>query len=63
MDFRPYALEDLPGVLRLCAQEGTSLPHIAMSGFRLYPEYSGPDRERTEIVWRAGRRVSGRTGS
>ena len=40
-----------------------SLPHFRMSGFRLYPEYSGPDRERPEIVWRAGRRVSGRTGS
>ena len=41
----------------------TSLPHIARSGFRLYPEYSGPDRERPEIVWSAGRRVPGRIGS
>ena len=40
-----------------------SLPHFRMSGFRLYPEYSGPDRERPEIIWSAGRRVSGRTGS
>ena len=40
-----------------------SLPHIPMSGFRLYPEYSGPDRERPEIVWSAGRKVSRRTGS
>ena len=26
-----------------------SLPHVRMSGYRLYPEYSGPDRYRPEI--------------
>lgn len=36
-----------------------SLPHFRMAGFRLYPEYSGPDRERPEVTWRAGRKVSG----
>ncbi len=35
-----------------------SLPHFRMAGFRLYPEYSGPDRERPGITWSAGRKVA-----
>jgi ribosomal protein S18 acetylase RimI-like enzyme len=35
-----------------------SMPHFKMSGFRLYPEYSGPDHARPNITWRGGR-VSG----
>jgi ribosomal protein S18 acetylase RimI-like enzyme len=33
-----------------------SMPHFRTPGFRLYPEYSGPDRDRPEITWHAGRR-------
>jgi ribosomal protein S18 acetylase RimI-like enzyme len=32
-----------------------ALPHFPMPGFRLYPEYSGPDRLRPDVVWREGR--------
>jgi ribosomal protein S18 acetylase RimI-like enzyme len=35
-----------------------SLPHFRMSGYRLYPEYSGPDQQRPGIVWKAGRKVT-----
>src|SRR5262249_16891199 len=34
-----------------------SLPHFRLNGYRLYPNYSGPDRSNPEIVWKAGRRV------
>jgi ribosomal protein S18 acetylase RimI-like enzyme len=34
-----------------------SLPHFRLSGFRLYPEYTGPDREQPGVSWREGRRV------
>jgi len=34
-----------------------SLPHFRMPGFRLYPEYTGPDREQAGVSWRDGRRV------
>jgi ribosomal protein S18 acetylase RimI-like enzyme len=33
-----------------------SLPHLRLAGYRLYPEYSGPDRYRPEIHWRGGRK-------
>jgi ribosomal protein S18 acetylase RimI-like enzyme len=32
-----------------------ALPHSRRPGFRLYPEYSGPDRDRPGIVWRSGK--------
>lgn len=32
-----------------------ALPHFRRPGFRLYPEYSGPDQYRPEIIWRNGR--------
>ncbi|MBS0409196.1 MAG: GNAT family N-acetyltransferase [Proteobacteria bacterium] len=34
-----------------------ALPHFRMQGFRLYPDYTGPDRERPGVAWRDGRRV------
>lgn len=34
-----------------------ALPHFRMSGFRLYPFYSGPDRDRLGVVWKDGRRA------
>jgi ribosomal protein S18 acetylase RimI-like enzyme len=34
-----------------------SLPHFRLSGFRLYPEYTGPDRSHAGVFWRRGRRV------
>jgi ribosomal protein S18 acetylase RimI-like enzyme len=33
------------------------LPHIRMAGYRLYPKYSGPDRERPGVVWHNGRKM------
>lgn len=36
-----------------------ALPHIRMSGYRLYPDYSGPDRYRPGLVWKDGRRKDG----
>ncbi|MCC7267819.1 MAG: hypothetical protein IT546_10825, partial [Caulobacteraceae bacterium] len=33
-----------------------NLPHFRMTGFRLYPDYSGPDRDRPEVVWKDGRK-------
>jgi ribosomal protein S18 acetylase RimI-like enzyme len=33
------------------------LPHFRMAGFRLYPEYTGPDREQPGVSWKDGRRV------
>jgi ribosomal protein S18 acetylase RimI-like enzyme len=33
------------------------LPHFRMSGFRLYPEYTGPDRAQPGVNWKDGRRV------
>jgi ribosomal protein S18 acetylase RimI-like enzyme len=33
-----------------------ALPHFRMSGFRLYPTYTGPDRERPGVTWKDGRR-------
>jgi ribosomal protein S18 acetylase RimI-like enzyme len=33
------------------------LPRVRMAGFRLYPNYSGPDRDRLDIFWRNGRKV------
>jgi len=36
-----------------------SLPHSRQSGFRLYPEYTGPDRNQSGVVWSKGRKVKG----
>jgi ribosomal protein S18 acetylase RimI-like enzyme len=36
-----------------------ALPHFRMSGFRLYPTYTGPDRERPGVQWKDGRKVAG----
>ena len=36
-----------------------ALPHIRMSGYRLYPDYSGPDRYRPGLVWKDGRPEDG----
>lgn len=32
-----------------------ALPHFRMAGFRLYPEYTGPDRERPGVQWKDGK--------
>jgi ribosomal protein S18 acetylase RimI-like enzyme len=32
-----------------------SMPHFQFSGFRLYPDYSGPDIYRPEVQWKNGR--------
>jgi ribosomal protein S18 acetylase RimI-like enzyme len=39
------------------ASEGfyAALPHFRRPGFRLYPDYTGPDQYRPGIVWRSGR--------
>jgi ribosomal protein S18 acetylase RimI-like enzyme len=34
------------------------LPRFRMSGFRLYPTYTGPDRDRPGVVWENGRRLA-----
>jgi ribosomal protein S18 acetylase RimI-like enzyme len=34
-----------------------ALPHFRLSGFRLYPEYTGPDRDRPGVIWKNGRKV------
>ncbi|HJW41509.1 MAG TPA: GNAT family N-acetyltransferase [Rhizomicrobium sp.] len=34
-----------------------ALPRVRMTGFRLYPNYTGPDRDRPGVTWRNGRRV------
>lgn len=34
-----------------------ALPHFKFSGFRLYPDYSGPDVHRPEVQWENGRIV------
>ncbi|MGH7024586.1 MAG: GNAT family N-acetyltransferase [Caulobacteraceae bacterium] len=55
------ALRAAGGVrIDLIANEGAedfyrALPHFRREGFRLYPEYSGPDQYRPEIIWRSGR--------
>jgi ribosomal protein S18 acetylase RimI-like enzyme len=36
-----------------------SLPHFRLNGYRLYADYSGPDRLRPEIVWKSGRKLPG----
>lgn len=33
-----------------------ALPHFRMSGFRLYPDYTGPDHARPGVTWKDGRR-------
>ena len=33
------------------------LPHIRMTGYRLYPGYTGPDRYQPGLEWRDGRKV------
>jgi ribosomal protein S18 acetylase RimI-like enzyme len=35
-----------------------NLPHSRMRGFRLYPEYTGPDRDHPGVMWKSGRKVS-----
>ncbi|HEX3916423.1 MAG TPA: GNAT family N-acetyltransferase [Caulobacteraceae bacterium] len=35
------------------------LPHFRLSGFRLYPEYTGPDHAQAGVRWENGRRVRG----
>jgi ribosomal protein S18 acetylase RimI-like enzyme len=37
-----------------------AMPNVRMTGFRLYPFYSGPDREQPGVVWKAGRKISPR---
>jgi ribosomal protein S18 acetylase RimI-like enzyme len=41
------------------AAEGfyAQLPHFRFSGFRLYPEYTGPDHAQAGVRWEKGRRV------
>jgi len=34
-----------------------NLPHARMPGFRLYPEYTGPDRDHPGVMWKNGRKV------
>ncbi|MGH6985260.1 MAG: GNAT family N-acetyltransferase [Caulobacteraceae bacterium] len=34
-----------------------ALPSIGMAGFRLYPFYTGPDRDRSNVRWEDGRKV------
>jgi ribosomal protein S18 acetylase RimI-like enzyme len=34
-----------------------ALPHVKMSGFRLYPNYTGPDRYEPGLEWKDGHRV------
>ena len=34
-----------------------SMPHFRMPGYRLYPEYSGPDQNRPGVIWREGRAI------
>jgi ribosomal protein S18 acetylase RimI-like enzyme len=34
-----------------------TLPHVRMTGFRLYPNYTGPDRYEPGLEWRDGRKV------
>jgi ribosomal protein S18 acetylase RimI-like enzyme len=34
-----------------------ALPHFRMAGFRIYPNYSGPDRDQPDVVWKDGRKV------
>jgi GNAT superfamily N-acetyltransferase len=34
----------------------SALPHFRLGGYRLFPEYTGQDRHRPEIYWRAGRK-------
>ena len=36
-----------------------SFPHFRLNGYRLYPEYSGPDHAQPGVVWERGRKVSG----
>jgi ribosomal protein S18 acetylase RimI-like enzyme len=33
------------------------LPHVRMQGFRVYPEYSGPDQRQPGVIWKDGRKV------
>jgi len=35
------------------------LPRFRLSGFRLYPSYTGPDRDRPGLTWKNGRKVAG----
>jgi ribosomal protein S18 acetylase RimI-like enzyme len=35
----------------------SALPHFRRPGFRLYPEYTGPDHLRPEVAWKDGRKV------
>jgi ribosomal protein S18 acetylase RimI-like enzyme len=35
-----------------------NLPNVRMSGFRLYPEYTGPDHDQPGVTWKDGRKVS-----
>lgn len=36
----------------------SELPHFRRPGFRLYPEYSGPDEYHPGLVWERGRKVA-----
>lgn len=36
-----------------------AMPHFRMSGSRICPFYSGPDRDRPDVVWKNGRKVKG----
>lgn len=33
-----------------------AMPHFRLSGFRIYPEYTGPDQLHPSVVWNRGRR-------
>jgi ribosomal protein S18 acetylase RimI-like enzyme len=34
-----------------------ALPHFRMTGYRLYPDYSGPDHATPGLVWKHGRKA------
>lgn len=34
-----------------------ALPHLRMTGYRIYPNYTGPDRHQPGVTWQNGRRT------
>jgi ribosomal protein S18 acetylase RimI-like enzyme len=36
-----------------------AMPNVRMTGFRLYPFYSGPHREQPGVMWKDGRKETG----
>ncbi len=56
------ALREAGGLrIDLITESGESfyqeLPHVRMQGFRIYPEYSGPDRQEPPVLWKDGRKI------